>query len=107
MQGRVAIGPMQMQMRVGRIAGVSEQCEHISSTNSIVQPHLDASILKVRIRDVRQRMFCFGPGTEGQLKLKTEERGLGNSLGINALRHRKVGAIHLSSRSSINPGVFF
>jgi hypothetical protein len=32
-----------------------------------------------------------------RLKLKTEERGLGNSLGISALRHRKVGAIHLSS----------
>jgi hypothetical protein len=32
-----------------------------------------------------------------RLKLKTEERRLGNSLGISALRHRKVGAIHLSS----------
>lgn len=32
-----------------------------------------------------------------RLKLETEERGLGNSLRIGTLRHRKVGPIHLSS----------
>jgi len=39
--------------------------------------------------------------------VKAEEGGLGNSLAISTLRHRKVGAIHLSCRGSINPGVFF
>jgi hypothetical protein len=40
------------------------------------------------------------------LELETEERELSNPLGISTLRHRKVDAIQLSPRSSINPGVF-
>lgn len=52
MQNRVAIGHLQVQMRAGRVAAVSEQRQNISSMNMIVQPHLDASILQVRIGDV-------------------------------------------------------
>jgi hypothetical protein len=43
LQDRVAITHLQVQMRVGRIAAVSEQRKHISSMNMIVQPRFDAS----------------------------------------------------------------
>src|SRR6266851_10352511 len=41
-----------MQMRAGGLAAVPEPSEHIPSTNMIVQPHLYASVLQVRIRHV-------------------------------------------------------
>jgi hypothetical protein len=51
------------------------------------------------------------PGGESasslRLGLEAEKPGLGNPFGISALRHREVGAIYLSPRSSISPGVFF
>ncbi|MGO8731855.1 MAG: hypothetical protein ACLQVM_03570 [Terriglobia bacterium] len=62
--------------------------------NLLFSAHPETSTQTVSLEQVCcSNVYC----RTSRLQWKTEERELGNSLGISALRHRKVGAIHLSS----------
>ena len=52
LQHRAPISHLHMQMRSGSVATVSEQGQRITRVHPIMHPHLDASILQVRISHI-------------------------------------------------------